>query len=444
MKNFFYTITAMTLILVVLSTMSFPQQVEGAEVSVDTTVIFTLGQGGVSAPSMVWVSDQTGFLFYLDAEGDIAMASTTDGGTTWQAGRTVDSVNTTDAVSVGVWWDGWTHPGTTTQYIHIVTTDTGVDDTYYTRYDITNNTLSTTVLATTQAGTCSRGSSCYPAITKASNNVLYMATTDGSDNWVVSCSTTCTTAGNWSERTGGFYPTNADMPVLLAPVAGTNNVILIWNDIVRQSLFYNVYSATSSSWTNSASATGTIATNIDTATTSSTYEANSIGMAISTSTGKIGLTVVDDANNFTTQDHDIKFFYYSSSTGWVSGTNVRTDVSGGLIGAKLSYDEQNDIWYSIYLRRSTIGVTNTGNAYYSTSSNDGTTWSSESPALLATSANYEQFSASPTSFERIGASMSETTSNTGLKYVTVYDINYTGGGGEASTPMYIEDVYFLQ
>jgi hypothetical protein len=394
------------------------------ETAVDTTVYSTNTNTLVGSPSSVCVTHDKCFVFYRGAESDIEMASSTDGGVTWSSGRTVDSVNTTDAINVSIWWDGWTQPGTTTQYIHIVTTDTGADDTYYTRYDITNNTLSTTVLVTTQVPVCADGTDCYATITKTPSNILYIAAAEGADRWVATCTiaSDCTNTANWSELAGGFQGTAGDDYPILMPIPGTNNVLLTWWDISADAIYYNVYSATSSSWFYASAVS--VATAADENTT---YDAQLMGMALSTTTGKIALTFVDDANDYSTADHDIRFYTYASTTGWTAKTNVITTAPGGLTGAKVSYDEQNDTWYVFYTRRSTIGTNTTARIFYRTSTNDGTTWSAESDPINATADDINGLSTDILTLERVGVYWNYTTSPKAddQYYVQVADVHPT-------------------
>lgn len=421
-----------TFILVALLFVSMKADVAfAAEVLVDATT----ASDSRTNPSMVWINDQTGFIFYEDSGGGLSMASTTNGGVTWQAGRNVDSVNTTDVVEFAVWWDGWTPPGTTTQYIHIVTTDLGVDDMYYTRYDTTNNTLSTTVVGTTQAAACTDSASCYAAITKASDGTLYQATMDGQDSWVEKCSTTCTSTANWSEVTYPFNALGDDYPYL-APVAGTDDIMVLWIDVTADDIFARRYSPTTTSW----GATTTLS--LVAAENGTSYDSNLAGIANSTSTGKIAFTYINEANDFSIADHDIAFWTYSTTSGWVQGTDVITNDTGGITGAKIAFDELNDVWYSVYSRRTTITSSTTGNVYYRTSSNGGSTWSAESSALNTTSDDITSLSVNPTSFERIGVQWNYTNAPkaNNLYYSDVADL----GATPPATPAPVEEeVYFL-
>jgi len=348
-----------------------------AEFLVNNTVHTT--DYGSPGAKQVWTSSTDGYVFYHNSTANIVMASTTDGGVTWSAERQVDSVNTLDAADVAVWWDGWTGDGTT-QYIHIATIDTGVDDTYYTRLDLTTGAFSTTVLATTQVASITVGTN-YTAITKAENGVIYMAAADISDSWVVSCSTTCTTAGNWSERTSAFgtTPDFGDDPPFLAPIGGTNNIMLVYWDTSADTLDYNVYSATSSSWW--FTATKNFATGIEDNTL---VEGQLIGFAYDSVRGDIYIASGDDTNDYVTQDHDIIVWKYNIATGWVQLSNPATNVSGGIAGVKIGVNIDTGYLYVAYIRRTTIGTATTANIYYVTSTDGGLSWSGESAALNTT------------------------------------------------------------
>ena len=434
MKKRLFYIGTFIMTIVIFFTFSQPQYISAAESVVDTTVFATNTQSDNSSPTAVWVSNLVGYTFYLGVEGDLEMASTTDGGQTWQITNAVDTVNTTDVVSYAIWWDGWTQPGTTTEFIHVATTDTGTDDIYYTRVNANTGTTSTTVVTTTQGATCSRGTSCYVSITKASDNTLYVVTADGSDSWVDSCATNCTSTANWSERTNAFYEGTflEDHIPILTPVNGTNNVMFIyWNPEAASTdnVLYNIYSATSSAWQWATNATQTIATNKD---MTSSFSANFIGVSHSTTTGTTSLALIDDANDYTTADHDINFYTYSSTTGWVAQTDPITTASGGLTGVKVSFDEVSKTWYAIYTRRTTIGTATTGNIYYKTSTDNGTTWSAESSAVNDTADDINGLTTGISTASRIGVWWNYTTAPKADQeyYNLIVNLADSGGGGD--------------
>jgi hypothetical protein len=435
LKRVIYTAISAVLVVAFVGFMAEP--VFAAETLLDDTVFATVTTGHTSGPAAVWVSDQLGFSFYLNSTGDVTMASTTDGGTTWTSNRRVDSVNTTDAVSLAVWWEGWTATSAPPRYIHIATTDTGVDDIYYTRYDVASNTLSTSVVATTQGAACARAADCYPAIIQTGAGVLYVATKEATDGWMASCSTTCTTAGNWSERATFGLGDLGDDPVLLSPIGGNDNVLGIYWDVSASTIDWQIWSATSSSW----SATTTLVSSIE---SNAGYEAQFFGMSFSSTSGSTTLIAVDDANDYSTQDHDIRFWEYSSTSGWVARTNVATNVSGGITGVKTAIDISSTtapVYYAIYTRRATIGVATSSRVYYATSTNFGQTWSAEQGPVGDNADDLYSLTASIISNERICVHWNYLTAPRANDryFTTIADlVPWTppggGGGGGGATP----------
>jgi len=438
MKRFILTSTALVLTIALVVVFSKPNDAIAAEVAVDTTITDSITERYNGSQGLVFINDQTGFVFFKDANNSLVMSSTTNGGATWNATKTIDSQ--LDVVYYSVWWDGWTPPGTTTDMIHIAIVDRGNDDIWYAQYNILTGTSSTPIVTKIYNASCSAGAGCNPAITKASNNVLYVAVADAQGRWIDQCSTNCTTASNWTGLSGGWYNTPSNDFVYLLPVPGNNNVLFVqWQDAT---VYSNVYSATSSSWINGSStqATNTITTNIE---LDGTYDAQMGNIGFSQADGKIAFTIVDDANNFTSADHDVKFFLYDASTNaWTTKTNVMTNNS--FQGAALSYDETNDTWYSVYARRTNNLVATSTNLYYRTSNDDGTTWSAESSAINSTPDNITSLLVNLMSPERLGVAWAyETAPNADtLYYSDIIDITVGGGGG---TPVIREEeIYFMQ
>lgn len=407
--GYIYTGIAALALLAALHTTYLPDAPEenlagvlGSEVAVDTTVKITNTAHEISSPGLVWISDTNGFIFYEDSGGGLSMSSTTDSGATWSAARNVDSVNTTDVISYGVWWEGWT-PGTTTKkYIHVVTTDLGVDDTYYTRVDTETGAITATVLGTTQAATCTDAASCYTSITMTATGTLMMSAADGSDVWTVRCGSYlgCSTASNWHEVAGGYYtaPERGDDIPILIPIPGTDNIMHVFWNITADQINWNVYSATSSSWWRTA--TTSVATAKEDNTT---FDAQLIGMTISTTTGLVYLAFTDDTDNYTTADHDINVYTFSTTTDtWTQRTNCTANYTGGVTGAKLSYDARNSTLYCLLVLRTTIGIVTTAGVYYKTSTDDGTAWSATSTRVNDNNDVIDGLTTNILSYDRIG------------------------------------------
>lgn len=368
-----------------------PKTAHAAQFLVDASG--TGSDHGAPGAKQVWTSSKNGYLFYRNNGSGVSMSSTTDGGVTWSARRTVDSVNTADAIDVAVWWDGWTDDHQS-QYIHIATIDSTDADLYYTQLDLATGAFSTTVAASSQGATLAAGVN-YAAITKAHDGVLYMAATDASDSFVVSCSTTCTTGANWSERASAI-DSNGNDPPLLAPVAGTANIMLVYWDVSADTVDYNVYSATSTSWWFTSSAVATARED------NTTYE-QLIGITYDHVRSVIYLTFTDDTDDYITEDHDVTVWKYAGANGpWTQLTNPVTDASGGIAAAKIGVNLENGYLYCAYVRRTTIGTATTGNAYYRTSTDGGVSWSAESAAMNTTADNLFWFGIVPSGRYRFG------------------------------------------
>lgn len=404
-----------------------------SEVAVNTAVEATPSGTNISSPGIVWTSDTHGYIFYEGTGGILYMSSTTDSGATWSTARQVDSIND-DIVSFGVWWEGWTPGTTTTRYIHIVSIDSGADDTYYTRLDTQTGAFTATALGTTQAATCSESASCIPSITMSATGTMYMAAADGSDSWVVRCGQYlgCSTASNWHEITGAYSSNNNWVSTLL-PVPGTDNIMLMYQlpIAIAQSNYSRIFSATSSTWWSQVVYT--------TNDTNTTYDAQMWGATISTTTGLIYAVAVDDANEYiATQDHDVLFYSYSTTTwSWTAKTNCVTDATGGIIGAKLSYDARTNTLYCIYGRRTTLGTATTGGIYYRTSTDGGTSWSSESSMVNDNADDINGLTTNMISHDRIGVTWNYTTAPRANQqfYDDIVDLfEESGGGGAVTVP----------
>jgi hypothetical protein len=416
-----------------------------SEVAVDTTVETANTGTQISSPGIVWVSDTNGYIFYEDSGGGLSMSSTTNSGSTWSTPRNVDSVNTADVVSYGVWWEGWTPGTTTTRYIHIVTTDVGIDDTYYTRLDTQTGAFSTTVLGTTQGAACVEGTGCYVSITMSATGTLMMTASQLSDSWVVRCGRylACSTASNWHQTfatgtvppyiNGGAVFADNHSPILL-PVPGTDNIMLLYYSGTGASVFQNMYSGTSSTWWSTVSAENVgIGTSIELNTT---YDTQVLGATLSTTTGLLFLTFADDANDYTTADHDIIVRSFSTTTwSWTTKTNCTTNYTGGVIGAKVSYDALSNTLYCIMGLRSTIGNSLTGGIYYKTSTDGGTTWSATSSRVNDNADDINGLTTNITSYDRIGVTWNYTTAPRADQqfYDDIADLFEPGGGGSTGT-----------
>jgi hypothetical protein len=380
-------------------------KVLAAETTIDTTVGATTLQifGGSQT---VFVSDQVGYKFYVDSTGACVYSKTTNAGAAWAAAVQIDSQ--ADCFGVAVWYDRWT-PGDTGDFIHIMTMDTGNDDLWYNRLDVTTDTRLltaapiSTITNSGQAGVLTVGSN-TGSITKGTDGTIYMATENTGDSYVVECTTNCGVAASWTETTTGASP----MPLsnfypLLLPLAG-GSILLINRDITNEDMLSKVWDNTSWSgaWT-------TIDANaIDVTGYGSQYSA-----ALNIRTGDIYLAYVnlDTGAAFGGNNDDIKTAIYSGGT-WTAKTDVVTNVAAApaaIVDVNIGLNAYNGDVYVAYEGRTTAGTNTTGNVYWKSSTNGMTSWSAQSAAVNAAAGNIYGVSLDMTSDRRLHVSYLRTT-----------------------------------
>lgn len=349
-----------------------------AQATVDATVSTTQTEHTFIGSQSVFVSDQTGYKFYVDSTGVCVYSKTTNGGTSWAAAVTVDAQ--TDCSGISVWYDKWT-PGDTGNYIHIVTFDIGNDDLWYNRLDITSDTrlLGTTPISTVinsgQAGSLNPGAN-TPSITKGTDGTLYMVMSDNNDSYVVECSVSCDLITNWTET--GINPMDAqpDFPLLLPLIGG--NMLLIERDVsaddIRSKVWNNGTGAWDATWT-------TIDAN---APENSTYDPG-FAATINTETGDIYLAYVDWSTSGVIggNNDSIKTAKYSSNI-WTSTGNVVTNSTLGLTGVAMGIDANNGNIYVAYTGRTTPATATTGNVYWASSTAAMSSWSAQQGPINTT------------------------------------------------------------
>ena len=193
-----------------------------------------------TAPMMVWTDDQTGYVFYYEQNGnDTSVSSTTDGGATWSGrGEVVNGGS-----KAALWYDQWT-PNDSGSMVHVLTWISS--ELYYAQYDTSNDTVSTPVQISSTGG--SIVSTAQYAITKAEDGTLVAVAPDNDGGIGLVCSSNCTNGASWTSTANPYRTDENDQVSALVPVAGTNNVLLVYHNETADSMDENIYSATSSSW----------------------------------------------------------------------------------------------------------------------------------------------------------------------------------------------------
>ncbi len=375
---------------------------EAAQATIDSDAS-TVGTSHIlSGSQTVFIDDQTGYKFFVDAPGYCVYRKTTDGGQTWSATTTVDAQ--VDCISVQVWYDQWT-PGDTGTYIHIATLDTNPDDVWYNRLDTNGDTLllgsSPVSMTTGQGGTITAGAN-QISITKGTDGTIYASSIDASDSFVVECSSSCNVAGSWSETgTNPFGLTNNY--AILAPLPG-GDIIAIHRDVaaVAENIESKVWNNGTGSWD---AASTTIDAN---ATDNTTYD---VGMAVTVSptTGDVYLAYI--ARNTTLgADDQIRTARYSSGT-WTSTKEVVRYSEKGITNVAIALDASNDDVYVAYSARTTPLTLATGNIYWRKSTDDMASWGYEQGPLNTSADDMYGINLNLVSDERIYATWFDDTDN---------------------------------
>jgi Peptidase family C25 len=339
--------------------------VAAVEVTVDATVNGTAATHNGSTPTVVFISDQTGYVFYRDSSSTCVYRKTTDGAGSWGTAVTVDAQ--TDCFRVAVWYDRWTPGDTTGTDIHIATMDS--NDLWYTRLDTSTDALTTIVNASggTQGGSFGAAANLH-SITKGTDDALYMGVQDGSDSFVIRCASgdDCTNAVNWSEAGANPFDLAADWLILM-PLAGGNIMAIRW-DISAEDIQSKGYTAATNSWDVSW-------TMIDAnAPDNSTYDA-AFGATVDKTSGVIYLAYAADVSSVGGND-DIRTAIYDG-TSWTAKTNVVTDSDNGkgITGVKIATHETTGTVYVVYSARA--GGASTANVFWKKSTDGMATWSVE-------------------------------------------------------------------
>ncbi|USN92147.1 MAG: hypothetical protein H6782_04715 [Candidatus Nomurabacteria bacterium] len=368
-----------------------------AEVVIDDTPSTNGPSHNQVQPSSVFISDQVGYKFYRDGvggtgtNGTCVYKKTTDGGATWGTQVLVDSQ--TDCQAIVVWYDQWT-PGDTGSYIHIATMDSGDDDIWYNRLDVSSDTLllgSSPVSAVlSQSPMSLSAATANHSLTKGTNGILYISVSDNGDRFVVSCSATCGTATNWVEvGDGTFMDADEDATMLLPLDSG--NILLINRDISANDMRSKVWNGTSwdTNWL-------TIDAN---AVESSTYDFQ-MSAVRSPVSGDVFLAYIADANTFTTADHDIRVAKYSGGS-WSNLPDIITNDTRGLTSVSLTIDENTETVYVAYSARTTINSASTANVYWATSTSAMTSWGAEQGPVNTVSGDMYGVSFNYSSIQRL-------------------------------------------
>lgn len=367
---------------------------------------------------LVFINDQVGYVFYVDANGSTCgYKKTTDGGATWDADITSISGG---CIQIAAWYDQWTRGDTTNDLIHLNFWDSNNHVTY-TTLDPTNDTKGSNAIVQDIGSNTSFGNPGVTqyGITKATNGTLFISyignsTTVG--NNIEKCSSNCTTASNWTNAgTASPHDSQWDYSVI-APTADVNNpVMIIRQDLSANDLDYSLYNNTN--WTDWVD----IETNI--------VEQNSnnmlpFGYVVRRYDSNLYLAAVD--NPGTNDTANIRSYVYNGSS-WTNQTDILSaaDLASNrtVVDVGLGVDEETGDIYAFY----NFGVDlNNTDIVYKVSSDGMNTWGSQTNASTSnTNGDNHQVMANYVSSDRIYFvywSQNSSGTNDGLFGATLKDL----------------------
>lgn len=329
-----------------------------AEVAIDSTVHTTLNLHK-NQPSLVFTSGTVGYKFYTETTGTIGYSKTTDGGGSWGAYQATTAQ--TDIVAFSIWYEQWTPGDTTGTVVHILMMDSGNDDVWYDTFNTSGDSNGTEVAISTVFGNTVTNAD-QGTIAKATDGVLNILASNGTTTGItLQCSTTCSTAGNWSAA--GTTPLDAANDYIrLVPLA-SGNMMVVRDDISLEDIGSKVYTTSTDTWdagwntfdNNAADSTTyleTIAVTVH-KTNNDVYVAYGSSVAVAAAA-------------------DVKVAVYSGGA-WTIKTDVITNQST-TTNLSIAIRDGTDDLYVGYLR-GTAG--SSMNAYFKLSTDGGTNWGSE-------------------------------------------------------------------
>lgn len=302
------------------------------------------------------------YVFFIDtSNSDPSYVYSDNYGFTWSSPVAFKSCTT---VSMSVWYDRWS--GINADLAHVVYTDSSSDDTFYRTLDCSNNTLGTERTVFAGASTTSAG---VLSVTRArGGNIMVVTCIDDTTEYDTRKSTNL--GVNWTSTTTDVYEAGSTDQLCLIPGWNADNqdVMAIFWDSSADEISVKRYDDSADTWTETSISTGMVES-VSGTTTGFPHFAISVDLANSRNV-LIAWTAVDTANA------DLKCWTIDDTT--ITG---KTDVvlnstdDQGLAAISI----KDTTWTVYYVGKSDGSHSFNSDIaiYYKTSTNGGTTWSSE-------------------------------------------------------------------
>ncbi len=314
-----------------------------AFVTIDSSTENTSGEHQARYKTTVFTTNLIGYTFYNDSPNSLSYKKTTDGGNTW---GTVVALSLGEGFSFlgnfDIWYDQWTPGDTTGTKIYIV----GINSTdlSYLEFDTNGDSLSTALNITgaNQGGSFTVGEN-FPSITKATNGVIYTGVVDNSDQFVLECSSSCTTSiTQWTEVGTGttvFSGMTTEDALLLMPLGG--------GDILATAFDGSEDDYQSKVWDDGGAAWDAGWAEFDTNAPDDTLLTKSPLMAatLNKSTNDIYVAYISDPGTIgtpTANTADVRTAIYTGGAWNASTADVATNVGSTTDAVGIAYDMANN------------------------------------------------------------------------------------------------------
>lgn len=320
------------------------------------------------------------YMIYIDSgTSDPSFSKSLDGGMTWSDATVLKSMSGTQ---ISVWYDRWS--GLNSDLIHVVYTDSGVDDVFYRNIDTANSDALSTEY-TVFAGASTANGAAISISRMRGGNLIVVGTIDAGTEKFSRKSTN--TGANWSDIADGYEASPDKCIVLPGWGADNQDAMMFYYDASASELSVKYYDDSANSWSETSIATSITIPDHTTSTNGFGQMSASVDLTNSQNL-LVFWTAVDTANA------DLRCFKVTQSAQTETTSNVVLDSTDDQGHCCVSIF--NSVWYVFYAGNSYGSDTyNTSiSIYYKTSSDGGATWSSEallenseSPAIIYLTSN---------------------------------------------------------
>jgi hypothetical protein len=334
-----------------------------ADINVSDTV--AANWNGAGTNYIVQTTSGVYYMVYIDSASDVSFKKSTDG-VTWSQATLAATAGTT--TSLAVWYDRWS--GYNADYIHMVFTDSGNDDTFYR----TINTASSDALSTQVAiflGSTTAAGGHLSVVRAVGGNVLCKTVIDaGAEGGFYKLPLANFPNGAWSAVLVDETIATLDQMILLPDLTAADNqdIMAIFQDASVTETSRKLYDDSANTW--SETSINAAITELSTATAFA-----NLATAVDLTNSQVVLlvwTATDAANA------DL-LCYTITNSAVTAKTDVVTNSTDDQGLCAISIDAVSGRWYAFYGGISTGGNTwNTAmNIYMKVSQDAGSTWGPE-------------------------------------------------------------------